>query len=269
MKPQAWPAWLRGIFLAAIPVVFAGMLALGVWQLSRLQERRAHNAEIAARLAEPPAPVTPQLFSADLAALDYRPAEARGVFDPAQEVVWRNQARSGAPGVHVITPLRLAGGEVAVLVDRGWLPYTQAELPARAAYPPPTGEVVIAGVLRLPARRSADFLPADPTLSPDLPRLDAWFWLDIEQIQAQIPYPLLPLLLVQTTGADSQRLPLAEFTPDLTDGPHLSYAIQWFAFAAIALFGPLLYWRQSRRRLELDHAPSEPEVHSLHGRADH
>jgi surfeit locus 1 family protein len=247
MRPSIWPAWLRAVFLAAIPVVFFGMLALGVWQLNRLQERRARNAEIAARLAEPTAPVAPALFAGDLAALDYRPAEARGTFDPAQEIVWRNQPRSGAPGVHVITPLRLAGSDAAVLVDRGWLPYTQAEPSARAAYPAPAGETLIAGVLRRPVPRTADFLPADPVLSPDLPRVDAWFWLDIEQIQAQVPYPLLPMLLVQTSGADAYQLPLAEFTPDLSDGPHLSYAIQWFAFAAIALFGPLLYWQHSRR----------------------
>lgn len=248
MRPAAWPRWLRLLFLAAIPLIFFGMLALGVWQLGRLQARRAHNAVIAARLDAPPAAVTPDLFAGDLAEFDYRPAEARGTFDAGQEIVWRNQAHNGAPGVHVLTPLRLAGHPAAVLVDRGWIPYTQAEPEARSAYPAPAGEVVITGVLRLPARRTMDFLPADPVLGPDRPRVDAWFWLDVEQIQAQVPYPLLPLVLVQTSGASAGQLPLLDFSVDLSDGPHLSYAIQWFAFAAIALFGPLLYWRHSRRQ---------------------
>ncbi|MBL8058127.1 MAG: hypothetical protein JNK29_15585, partial [Anaerolineales bacterium] len=55
MRPAAWPRWLRLLFLAAIPLIFFGMLALGVWQLGRLQARRAHNAVIAARLDAPPA----------------------------------------------------------------------------------------------------------------------------------------------------------------------------------------------------------------------
>jgi surfeit locus 1 family protein len=248
MKTQPWPGWLRALFLAAIPVVVLGMVALGIWQLGRLQERRSRNAAIAARLAEPAVWVEPALFVGDLAQLDYRPGQARGTFDPVQEIVWRNQARNGAPGVHVITPLRLAEGDAAVLVDRGWIPYTQAEPAARGVYLAPDGVMTISGVLRLPNRRTADFLPVDPPLGPDRPRVDAWFWLDVAQIQAQVPYPLLPLILVQTDRPAAEQLPVPNFVLDLSDGPHLAYAIQWFAFAAIAGFGPLLYWRHSRRR---------------------
>jgi surfeit locus 1 family protein len=241
------------LLLSAIPVVALGMLGLGFWQLNRLEERRARNDEIRQRLTQPALMVDDALLAMDVAALDYRPATARGKFDFAHEIVWRNQARDGAPGVHVITPLRLAGSETAVLVDRGWIPYTQAEPEARAAFQTPAGEVAVSGWLRRPVTRTADFLPSDPTRGPDQPRLDAWFWLDIAQIQAQTPYPLLPMLLVQapgpeTAGKNPARLPLPEPEPELSEGAHLVYAIQWFAFAAIALLGPFIYWRRSLRR---------------------
>lgn len=247
MPARGLPAWLRVWLLAAIPVIVVGMTALGFWQLSRLQDRRARNALLSTRLAEAPVAVTPALIGADLAVWDNRPALARGVFDPAQEIIWRNQARNGAPGVHVITPLRLADGQSAILVDRGWIPYTQAEPAARAVYAAPPDIVVITGVLRLPALRNFDFLPADPPLSAALPRVDAWYWLDITQIQVQVPYPVLPWVLAQTSPPAGAPAPVPDYSVDLSDGPHFLYALQWFAFAAIAFFGPLIYWRQNRR----------------------
>ena len=232
--------------LAAIPFVALGMIGLGFWQLSRWQERRAQNALITQRLEMPLIALTgePLLKPADL---DYHPATVRGVYDFAQEIIWKNRSRNGSPGVDVITPLWIAGSNVAVLVDRGWIPYTQMAPAARAAYPKPEGEVVVTGLLRQTARRTSSLLPADPALSLERTRLDDWFWLDIEQIQQQIPYPLLPLIVQQSPGPDPTQLPISSHDIELSDGPHLSYAIQWFAFAAIAIFGPLIYWRQSRR----------------------
>lgn len=240
------PAGLRLALLAAIPVIAVGMLALGIWQLVRLQERRASNALISARLAAATVDVLAIDLAADPAAWEYRRARAAGEFDPAGEIVWRNQPRDGAPGVHVLTPLRLANG-AAVLVDRGWIPYLQAEPAVRARYAPPLGPVEVEGVLRPPLTRSADFLPGDPTPAPGGPRLDAWLWTDLGAIQAQLPYRLLPVILVQSPGPGSPGLPAASSSVELSDGPHLGYAIQWFAFAAIAVFGPLAYWLRGRQ----------------------
>jgi surfeit locus 1 family protein len=243
------PGWLRVLMLAGIPFAAAGMIALGFWQLSRLQERREQNALITQRLEMPPIELTgePILNPDDM---DYRPVIVQGVYDSAQEIVWKNRAHQGSPGAHVITPLRIAGADAAVLVDRGWIPYTQTAPDRRAVYQVPKGEVVVRGLLRQPDKRESSFLPADPTLSAGRPRLDDWFWLEVGQIQQQVPYPLLPLIVQQGPGPDPSQLPISGSDIELSEGPHLGYAIQWFSFAAIAIVGPVLYWYQARRRRE-------------------
>ena len=105
------------------------------------------------------------------------------------------------------------------------------------------------GLARLSQARTLFLLPADPTASPAAPRLDAWFWINIPQIQGQMPYPLLPFFVEAAPLADQSILPVSGYDDiDLSDGPHLSYAIQWFSFTAILIAGSLALWRQSRLR---------------------
>lgn len=242
------PRWLRALLLAAIPVAAAAMIGLGIWQLTRLQARRTLNAEISQRLAEPPLELTTAALT-DTALLEYRPVTVRGAYDFSQEIVLRNRAYQEEPGVHAITPLRIAGSTAAVLVDRGWIPYEAASPGARAAYQTPAGEVVVEGILRASQVRAYTFLPADPAVGPGSPRLDAWYWLTLDQVQGQMPYPLLPMFIEQAPAAAVPvPLPISGYDLDLSEGPHLSYAIQWFAFATILIVGPLAYWYQQRRK---------------------
>ena len=245
------PGWLRLLLLAGIPVAGVAMIGLGMWQLTRLQERRALNAEIRRRLAEPQLELTDATLT-ETARLEYQPVVVRGVYDFSQEIVLRNRAHEQAPGVHVITPLTIAESEAAVLVDRGWIPYEAASPEARAAYHTPTGEVIVEGILRASQVRASTFLPADPTVGPRLPRLDAWYWLTIGQVQRQAPYPLLPMFIEQAPSQNPSQLPVSGYDLDLSEGPHLSYAIQWFAFATILVVGPLAYWYQQRRKRSVE-----------------
>jgi len=225
-------------------VVVVILCRLGIWQLDRLAQRRAINTALAARMAEPPVLLTKAL--AETNGQEYRHVEAHGIFDPGQEIVQRNRALNGAPGVHVLTPLRLSGSDATVLVDRGWLPQGESTPEARQAYAAPSGEVMVQGQIR-PSQENLG-APYDPPFSADRPRLDAWFHVDIPRIAQQAGYPLLPVFIEQLPAPGDPPLPRRDPTTDLGEGPHLSYAIQWFSFALILLVGYLAAtYRQPKR----------------------
>lgn len=236
----------RRLRTTLLVLVGAGvMCGLGVWQLDRLAQRRAANARIDAQMSAPAISLAGTPLDPD--ALDYRRVAVRGVYDEAQEVVLRNRSLDGVPGVHLITPLRLSGSDQTVLVDRGWVPLDRSAPEARRAFAEP-GEVVVEGV----ARRSQPYEggPVDPPTGPDRPRLDAWFRVDIPRIQQQAGYPLLPVFVEQQPGPGDPALPRRVPTADLGEGPHLSYAIQWFAFATILLGGYLALTYQRTRSVK-------------------
>lgn len=241
---------LRGRWLpATIGVILLTLLflALGFWQLNRLAQRRAANALLLARINLPPLSIDGSTLAPE--ADNLRRAVVHGVFDHTEEMVLRNRTYNELPGVHVLTPLRIAGSEAAILVDRGWIPYEMSSPEQRAVFPRPEGQLEIRGILRRSQPRSGSFSPMDPPLGPERPRLDAWHRVDLSRIQEQIPYPLLPLYLEQEgppapTAEAAARLhtvyfPVPRPAPEveLSEGSHLFYAIQWFSFAGILSAG--------------------------------
>lgn len=241
------PSLLKGRWLWATLLVLAGtalLIRLGFWQLQRLQERRVANALLVGRLNQPALALDGSPM--DAAAADLRRATTRGMYDFGQEIILRNRALNGAAGVHLITPLQISGSAKAILVDRGWIPFERTLSGDRSEFDKPAGEVEAAGLLHRSQPRSSPLSPADPPLTADRPRLDQWFRVDIPRIQQQIPYPLLPVYLelgepnLDATAmppAASAGLPRPDIEIDLSEGPHLSYAIQWFSFAFILCAG--------------------------------
>jgi surfeit locus 1 family protein len=229
----------RRLWMTLLVIVGAIILGrLGVWQLDRLAQRRAFNSSLNTRMAQPAlaiagAPIDP-------AALEYRRVELRGVYDPAQEIVLRNRELDGTPGVHILTPLRLSGSDAAVLVDRGWVPREQADQAARGAFAAPPGEQLVGGIARRSQDESAGG-PQDPPLGPDRARLDAWFHVDTARIQQQTGYSLLPIFIEQQPAPGDPALPRRVATVDLGEGPHMGYAVQWFAFAIILVAGYIAF----------------------------
>ncbi len=256
------PSPLQGRWLWATLVVAVGFLIscrLGIWQLQRLQQRREANAFLMARLSRQPLALTGQDVNPDQ--IELSRVVATGQYDFSQEIVLRNQTLGGVPGGHVVTPLRLAGSDRAVLVDRGWVPLDEKGAPARSAAVRPAGEVTVHGVARRSQTRPNFIAPADPPPPPG-GRLDAWFRVDIPHIQQQIAYPLLPIFIQEGEPSEADpmvsgnRLPVPYIQIDLSEGPHLAYAIQWFAFAAILLGGYALFFRRQTSRTwepEIDH----------------
>jgi len=231
MARIVWSRRLVKLLVVAL-VVSTGSVALGIWQIARLQERRQFNARVREALAAPPAPLEALLpAGVDPDAVRYLRAEATGRYDVSREVVLFGRTLDGQPGNHLLTPLVMEDG-TAVVVDRGWVPLdvTTAGTPAAA---PPSGTVSVVGVLlRSEGGRPG---PIGTTTSP----ASTLGKIDLARIQAQVPYRIEPvyLLLRQQSPAQPSTLPRPAPLAPLSEGPHLGYAIQWFTFAAIALVG--------------------------------
>lgn len=223
---------------AVVLLIILVCLRLGVWQLDRRAEKQAENARLAAELLREPLLLNEALAQADWTALRDRPAVARGQFDYSQQVVLQGREGPYGQGVHLVAPFLLEGTGVAVLVDRGWV----ATAEWRAAEPSAFDETpaVVSGNLQPSAT-----LPRAATGSEQLGR--EIFSIAIPLLQNQMPYPLLPVYLVQAPAPGegyATRPYRAPQTVTLSEGNHLAYAVQWFSFAAIAAVGYIAYLRR-------------------------
>jgi surfeit locus 1 family protein len=169
-----------------------------------------------------------------------------GEYDFNGELVVRNQVWEGQPGVHILTPLKISASDLKVMVDRGWIPqsdFSAGKLPEYRQ----NGPVTVTGIIRR-SQPKADFgggVP-DPTYAPGSPRLDAVNLVNIERIQRQVEGQLLPVYILQGPDGSAQALPYRQVEmPELTEGPHMGYAIQWFTFAAILAFGYPFFVRRA------------------------
>jgi surfeit locus 1 family protein len=236
----------RRLWMTLLVIIGALILGrLGIWQLDRLAQRRAFNTSLNTRMIQPALTLTGTAANPD--ALEYRRVEVRGVYDSAQEIVLRNRELDGTPGVHILTPLRISGSAAAVLVDRGWIPRDYADQAARGAFAAPPGEQLVIGIVRRSQEDAGG--PQDPPLGPHRKRLDAWFHVNIARIQQQTSYPLLPIFIEQQPAPGDPTLPRRVATADLGEGPHMGYAVQWFAFAIILVVGYIAFTYSQTRRV--------------------
>lgn len=232
------PRWVAGHVVVLVAVVlFAN---LGLWQLRRLDERRAYNALLTERMAEPPVPLT-SLLGEDPDEVAYRRVLVTGTYRTADEVLLSTRSQQGRPGHHLLTPLATDG--TVVVVDRGWVPLDRDDPPVADAAPP-SGDVTVAGVLfpGMDARRSG-------ALDGGGGRLQFVSDVDLAVLAEATGSPLHPLWVLAQDQRPAQAgpLPVVADLPELTEGSHASYAGQWFLFALVVLVGyPLLLRRVHR-----------------------
>lgn len=230
------PRWIVGHVLVLALVVV--MVNLGFWQLRRLDERRDSNARIVAGRAVV-APLDAVVASGDAAvpeAARFKRVAVRGRFDAAHEVLVRFRTNDGLPGYEVVTPLVVRDG-VAALVDRGWVPL---EVGDKGLPTPPGGDLTVTGLL-LGGEGSARFRPesrADGRLVVGA--------VNVAGLETRLGYDLYPGFVQLQEPDDPAAYPVPLPDPDLSEGPHLSYAVQWFSFCVIAVVGWALLVRRSR-----------------------
>lgn len=261
------PRWiLSHLFVLALVVT---MVNLGFWQLRRLDEKKAINRRVTARMSTAAVPVSHVLTLATAGrfdrtalgqadAVEYRRVTAMGVYRADQEVLVRSRTLNGVPGSWVLTPLVQPDG-VAVVVNRGWVANDGRDesVPARARAP--SGEVTITGLVQKTQTRGR-FGPTDPPSG----RLTNLARADIGRLQEQVPEKVLPVYVqlqaqVPRPSANADALQLLP-DPSLDEGPHLSYAIQWFAFSALAVGGYPLILRRAARERESERKREDPSA---------
>ena len=232
------PRWLLAHFVVlAIAVTFVN---LGQWQLRKLDERREDNQRIAANMTGEPQPLdaTLERYGNDPDSLRYRRVVVEGTYRPAEEVLLTPRSNGRRPGHHVVTPLELDGGQ-AVLVDRGWVPFEDDEPPIEDAAPPEQ-RVTVEGIL-IPTAEAARAGAADGG-----DRITFLSTVDVDRLQPQVGVTLLPVsILLREQQPPPHDLPLPGVPPEQSEGPHQSYAWQWFSFTAIGLIGYPLLLRRS------------------------
>jgi surfeit locus 1 family protein len=218
--------------LAAI----VGFVALGRWQWHRAAEKRALNAAFSASDAD-----VSELGARPIGALArYAQIRVHGHYDGAHQFLLDNVSYRGRAGYEVLTPLVLDDGR-SLLVNRGWLPLTRSrqELPY----------VGLDLTARLSVTGRIDLLPvaaialghAPPPPGPLWPKLTSFPLM--EELSAALGVRLEPRLLLLNAA---EPLGFArDWQPEgLGPARHVSYAIQWWSFAALAL---VLYGLLNRR----------------------
>jgi surfeit locus 1 family protein len=238
----------RVIFVVAILGVATVMVSLGRWQLRRLHQRRATNAVLAAATA-----LAPLVLPADLArsrSIDSgRRIVTRGHFDLADQMLLRGRVQNDGPGLQVITPFVLDSTAITLWVLRGFVPSPDAVTPPDTILAPATGTVEIRG--------TAFAIPVTSDSGAPLAHLGTMTWqrLDRDVVTRRRPGSLAVYLLLAGDSAGAGRLAIVAPTP-LNDGPHLSYAIQWFGMAlAVLTFAVIVLWRDGRGPLRPPAAP--------------
>ncbi len=221
-------------FTALAVLIAAVCVRLGFWQLHRRVERKARNALIASRLDSAEIDVT--ALQRDSAAARFRRVRISGVPDYDHELIFAARSYRGSPGVNLLTPVRIPGRDTAVIVNRGWV-YA------------PDGATVDESKWRerdSTFRGYAEELPSAGGASyASRPRVIAR--LAYDAVAKALPYPVAPVYVVMLGDSAIGPDRLARLTiPPLDEGPHLNYAIQWFAFALIALAGAGVVVKQSR-----------------------
>jgi cytochrome oxidase assembly protein ShyY1 len=218
--------WLV-FFLVVVALAYATWW-LGRWQFHRLDDRKHDNAVVERNEHADPAPVAEVLAPGREVDADdeWRTVTATGTYLPDETVIVRYRTRDGSSGVDVVVPLQTNAGP-ALLVDRGWLATQNSGAVPEDVPPPPTGQVTVTGYVRVDATGSSARVSDGSTRS-----------ISSEQIGPAIDREVYGgfVDLATEDPAAATPLELAEL-PDLGNGPHFFYGLQWWFFGVLAVFG--------------------------------
>lgn len=239
-------SFVLGLIGAVFLALFAGLIALGAWQVQRLGWKRDLIQRVDSRVhAEPGAAPAPAEWPTVSAARDeYRHLRLRGRYLPGADT--RVQAVTAlGPGFWLLSPLRTDAG-YTVLVNRGYVP----DAATAQSAPPPAGEVEVTGLLRLSE-------PGGGFLRKNQPAQQRWFSRDVAAIAAahRLDGATAPYFVDADRAAplpqdlrSAPQWPVGGLTVIKFPDHHLQYALTWFALALMVAWAGWRVWREESRR---------------------
>ena len=228
------------LFALAVVVMALGAWRLGEWQFDRLHDREQRNEWTRTNLAADPAPVSDVLSVDDDVDADqeWLRVRATGEYDAEATVVVRYQTREGKSGVDLVTPLVTEDG-TTLLVNRGWVATTNTGASSTELPAPPSGAVDVVGFVRADATGRGIEVEDGSTRAISSREIgetiDGPVYRGFVEAESEAPEPAEPIERVEL--------------PDLGEGPHFFYGLQWWFFGALAVFGfGYLMWDERRGR---------------------
>ena len=217
----------RAVLTLATLLLVSLFLWLGIWQLDRAEFKQGLAAELELREQQPEMSLNDQ--NSREKPMKYHKVRVRGQFEPEKQVFIEGRKHQNRNGFHVLTPLQEEGMDIRVLVNRGWVP-TAKDGFSLPQIKTPEGMVEVSGMVDIPEPPAIDLGgDSSPTEWPA-----RWPYLTVERFASGVDYQVEPFVILQSPENEHGFVRHWR-RPKPSDRMHVGYAIQWFAFAAIAL----------------------------------
>jgi len=211
--------------------LIAGCLWASQWQFQRGIDRHDRNSIIKSQLQLPAIDLSQ--VQNNFTEYEWRIVKSSGVFNADKQILLKNRYFEGVYGYEVLTRFTTTDSR-SFWVDRGWVKAGKDASTAPVVTSPPTGKVSIEARLRLDRSLPQGAFFALPSSGSGM----------ISKLNAQADSTSEGFYLDLISGSEQSLTPeVAAQVPELSDGPHLAYALQWIFFAGLSIYGRMLIRR--------------------------
>ena len=225
-RPNIWMTLATALMLGVC-------IKLGLWQYHKADTRRTLQTQLNERLNESAVPLPDKIMA--LESWRYKRVKFTGVYNTQYQLLLDNQVQNTVAGYHVITPMQVEGSDAYVLVNRGWVARTAAnvgEVPKPPTINTPSGSQQIEGDIGLPASK---FFTMDTPPANDANWQQVWQNLDMARYAKSVPFAVQPFVVRLDAKSNAGGFVRNWPPPGARVTMHLGYAYQWFGFALTLL----------------------------------
>lgn len=241
---------------------------LAYWQWERHLEKKGYILELENRLRMPILEYNKVKNISNFNDYIHRRVEVKGSYDFDREIIINNRRHNEMPGVFLVTPLKLINSNFSVLVNRGFIPFSEKSKDKREKFKKPANLVSLTTLVK-ETKREKFLAPRDPDNSLKEPK-DTWSRINVVNIQKQIPYKLLPVYLeimpnkdidkalssvissskgkdeilnlaikgvpsAPSKETDWSKYPIEKFSTVIAPGRHFGYVFEWSFMGILTL----------------------------------